>query len=103
MSDLHEQPCEQQCTQAAHTNKTQYGFEINTILQLCLEVFKLPFGFKYVVLTIAEKLEVCKAAKRGQSLSSLATKYGIGKATVHTDISIVDYSLLTPVLCGQRT
>ena len=38
---------------------------------------------KRVVLTIAEKLEVCKAAKHGRSLSSLAMEYGIGKATVH--------------------
>ena len=38
---------------------------------------------KGVVLTITEKLEVCKAAKRGPSLSSLATEYVIGKARVH--------------------
>ena len=45
---------------------------------------------KCVVLMIAEKLEVCKATKRGRSLISLATEYGIGKATVH-DILKVSY------------
>ena len=43
---------------------------------------------KCVVLTITEKLEVCKAAKRGRNLISLATEYGIGKATVHDILNI---------------
>ena len=46
-------------------------------------------GMRLVVLTITEKLEVCKAAKRGQSLSSLATEYTIEKATEST-ISIAE-------------
>ena len=42
-----------------------------------------------MVLTIAEKLEVFKAAKRERSLSSLATEYAIGKAT-ESAISIAE-------------
>ena len=57
----------------------------------------------YVVLTIAETLEVYKAAKLERNLSSLATKYGIRKATVYADI-IVDCSLaIDPIFCGQET
>ena len=36
-----------------------------------------------MVLMITEKLEVCKAAKCRRNLSSLATEYVIGQATVH--------------------
>ena len=42
-----------------------------------------------MVLTIIEKLEACKTAKRGRNLSSLATEYAIGKATEST-ISIAE-------------
>ena len=36
-----------------------------------------------MVLIITENLEVCKAAKRGRSLSCLATEYAIRKSTIN--------------------
>ena len=38
---------------------------------------------KQIVLSIENKLQICKLAKEGRSLASLAVDFGIGKSTVH--------------------
>ncbi len=38
---------------------------------------------KRKVLTIGQKISICDLAKKGRTLQSLASEYGVGKSTVH--------------------
>ena len=41
---------------------------------------------KRIVLSIEDKLQICKLAKEGRSLASLAVDYGVGKSTVPSQV-----------------
>ena len=38
---------------------------------------------KRIVLTIEDKLEICKLVKQGKTLANVAALFNIGKSTVH--------------------